>query len=228
MSWLFSRGLAEDYLARMNSGSTQCALPSWMTTVGGFLCKDRTRGIYPDSQSGVTFEHLTAPAGEELLTSYLADSRVRHLAPLLEVETLPPICGRKCAASYPRLHRPMCLPRTSPPAPSTKPAKTSPKWVTPSKSLPFPRKTWVQTTSGPDFGYLHTPTTKANYAAPSMQKWPACRNFVAAFGKPSPNNHEWLMGWPAGWTDTAALAMGRFQSWRQRLCGALQMLSGEE
>ena len=51
-------------------------------------------------------------------------------------------------------------------------------------------------------GLLHTPTTKANFNAPSMQKWPACRNYVRAFGaqKPTRLQFEFLMGYPPGWT----------------------------
>jgi hypothetical protein len=60
---------------------------------------------------------------------------------------------------------------------------------------------------------LHTPTTKANYCADSMQKWPAAREFRRVFGRPSPAIHEWLMGWPEGWTDTAPLETGKWQQW---------------
>ena len=59
-------------------------------------------------------------------------------------------------------------------------------------------------------------TTKANYAASSMQKWPSCRAFVRAFGRPSPEVHEWLMAWPNGWSATSPLARDRFQSWLQQ------------
>ena len=52
-------------------------------------------------------------------------------------------------------------------------------------------------------GLLHTPTTKANFAAPSMQKWPACRNYVQVFGpqRPTAPQFEFLMGFPQGWTN---------------------------
>ena len=108
---------------------------------------------------------------------------------------------------------------------SNKPLTTSPKWVTKPKCFPFPRKTWVLTTKGADFGFLHTPTTKANYAATSMQKWPVCRNFVAVFGRPDPIVQEWLMGWPEGWSDTKPLETDKFQSWQRRHYGALRMLT---
>jgi hypothetical protein len=51
-------------------------------------------------------------------------------------------------------------------------------------------------------GQLHTPTRKANFVAPSMQKWPSCRRYVAAFGgqRITPEQFEFLMGFPIGWT----------------------------
>ncbi len=51
-------------------------------------------------------------------------------------------------------------------------------------------------------GLLHTPTTKANFTAPSMQKWPSCRRYVEIFGdgKILPEQFEYLMGYPIGWT----------------------------
>lgn len=51
-------------------------------------------------------------------------------------------------------------------------------------------------------GLLHTPTRKANFVAPSMQKWPSCRRYVAAFGgqRITPEQFEFLMGFPIGWT----------------------------
>lgn len=101
---------------------------------------------------------------------------------------------------------------------------TAPRWVTKPRCFPYPRQTWVRTTFGKDFGYLHTPTTKANYAARSMQKWPSARNFVKVFGRPSPAIHEYLMAWPDGWSDTAPLETGKFQSWQQRHYGHLLML----
>ena len=101
---------------------------------------------------------------------------------------------------------------------------TSQRWVTRPTCFPCPRKTWVATTFAQDIGYLHTPTTKANYAAQSMQKHASCREFVRVFGRPSPENQEWLMGLPEGWSDTAPLEMGKFRSWRRLLCGHLRML----
>lgn len=56
-------------------------------------------------------------------------------------------------------------------------------------------------------GPLHTPTRKANFIAPSMQKWPSCRRFVRAFGgqRITPEQFEFLMGFPIGWTSVPPL-----------------------
>jgi hypothetical protein len=52
-------------------------------------------------------------------------------------------------------------------------------------------------------GFVHTPTTKANFLAVSMRKWPACRRYAAAFGERpiTPEQFEFLMGFPIGWTE---------------------------
>lgn len=59
-------------------------------------------------------------------------------------------------------------------------------------------QTWIQRTFGDDFGFVHTPTTMANYAAPSMMKHKGCQNFKMVFEKPTPMNAEYLMGFPLG------------------------------
>lgn len=55
-------------------------------------------------------------------------------------------------------------------------------------------------------GFVHTPTTKANFLCSSMQKWPGCRRYVAAFGglRITPEQFEFLMGFPIGWSDLSA------------------------
>lgn len=60
------------------------------------------------------------------------------------------------------------------------------------------QETWIKSMYGEDFGLVHTPTTMANYSAPSMMKHQGCRNFKEVFGKPTPANAEYLMGFPLG------------------------------
>ena len=82
--------------------------------------------------------------------------------------------------------------------------------------FPLERQTWVLTILGEGGGYLHTPTTKANWSAKSMQKHKCCQNSVQVFGKPTPENQEWMMGWPIGWTDLEPLETDKFQLWLQQ------------
>ena len=224
MSWHFSRALVAGYSAHISSDYAQYALSSEMSTVDLFSPSDKTMGIFQHSRFGMTFAHLPEEGGEELLTSYLAGSHVsRFLAPQEGVK-LQQTFGLRCAGWYPSVSRPTCSPRTSPvPLLSAQP-KIAPRWATKPKCFPLARQTWVQTTFGRDIGYLHTPTTKANYAATSMQKWRVARNFTRVFGRPTPGIQEWLMGWPEGWSDTKPLAMGKYQSWLRRLCGHWQIL----
>ena len=58
--------------------------------------------------------------------------------------------------------------------------------------------TWIEQTFGENVGLVHTPTTMANYSAPSMMKHQGCRNFKEIFGSPAPKNAEYLMGFPLG------------------------------
>lgn len=225
MSWHFSRGLVEDFLEHISLASEQFALSSEMRTASLFLSSDKTKECFTGSLYGMTCVHLPEAGGEELLTSYLADSRVRRLAPLRVAEITPKTYGQIIAASYPRLNRPMCSPRMSPPRLSRQQPTTLPTWATKPKSFPCPRLTWVRTTFGSDSGFLHTPTTKANYSAQSMQKWPACREFVRVFGKPSPQNQEWMMGYPDGWTDTKPVETAKYRSWLARHYGHLRTLN---
>lgn len=73
--------------------------------------------------------------------------------------------------------------------------------------------TWIKRNYGEEFGYVHTPTTMANYSAPSMMKHLGCRNFVEVFGRPTPSNAEYLMGMPQGASTTDPLGMDNYNIW---------------
>jgi hypothetical protein len=64
-------------------------------------------------------------------------------------------------------------------------------------NIKFQQEASEQTMKETVGGYVHTPTTKANFMAKSMQKWPGCRRFVKAFGpgKITPEHYEYLMGY---------------------------------
>ena len=58
--------------------------------------------------------------------------------------------------------------------------------------------TWIKKTYGENFGYVHTPTTMANYSCPSMMKHNGCKNYNYIFGRPISKDAEYLMGFPPG------------------------------
>lgn len=73
--------------------------------------------------------------------------------------------------------------------------------------------TWIRKTFGKDFGLVHTPTTMANYSAPSMMKHQGCRNFKEVFGKPTPDNAEYLMGFPLGASSEHPMSQSNIKTW---------------
>ena len=75
------------------------------------------------------------------------------------------------------------------------------------------KETWIQHQYGRDFGLLHTPTTMANYSAPSMMKHQGCRNFKTVFGRPTPDNAEWLMAFPPGASSIEPMPFDNFEHW---------------
>lgn len=213
MSWLFSRALVEAFSEATCSDGARSALSSGSPTPRAFLSPDRTTAFSRPSRFGMTFGPLTDALGAELLTWFLAASRAKRSAAQPEALTRRKTFGRKCGESWQMSLPGVSLPRTWRQGQSIRRRTTSRRWATKPVHYPCPRQTWVLITKGRDFGYLHTPTATANYSAPSMQKWPCARRYRQVFGKPSPTNHEWLMGWPIGWTDLRPLEMDRFHSW---------------
>lgn len=216
MSWLFSRALVVGYL-RQNSSDGEQSVPLNTPLIPPAYCAhDKMTDFSHLSQSGMTFARLTEERGTELLTSYLAVFRAKHFQLRHEEPTFhPKISGLRCEGLFGKSDQDSCLPKTS--------QKPQLKWQpaiywqtdTTQNILSSVLPTWVRIIFGIGFGYLHTPTCTANFAAPSMQKHKSCRNFVTVFGKPSPTNFEFLMGWPIGWTDLKPLAMDKYQLWQQ-------------
>ena len=216
MSWLFSQALVAEYLADTCSDGAPSAPSNGNPTQLAFLPPDRMTAFSRLSRFGMTFKPLTDDRGAALLTSYLAAFHVKPIPAQLREKMLQMISGRKCYGSWQMSLPGTFLPKTCKDAQSTARRTISKRWVTKQGLSRFQRQTWVLTTFGKGIGYLHTPTVTANYTSPSMQKWPSCRAFVAVFGKPSPTNHEWMMGWPPGWTELRRLEMDKYQSWLQQ------------
>lgn len=90
-------------------------------------------------------------------------------------------------------------------------AETLPESVIRIKPAPLMLPRWVRRILGSDIGVLHTPTTKANQCARSMQKWPSCRRLTAVFGRLTPDIQDWMMGIPCGLSDTGRLETDKCQ-----------------
>tara|TARA_Y100000114_G_C11586680_1_gene243729 strand:- start:12 stop:518 length:507 start_codon:yes stop_codon:yes gene_type:complete len=159
---------------------------------------------------------LTADHGEALLTSFRAAFRAKPTVTPLEADIQREDCGQKCLELFQKYAQDTLFPKTRAKMQSSKLKQTLPPPVTLPRESNYQRPSWVLRILGTDGGWLPTPTTKANWAAKSMQKWKGSRNAVMVFGKPTPENHEWLMGWPIGWTDLNALETGKFHQWQQQ------------
>jgi hypothetical protein len=72
MSFIYSRALVEAYSRANPSDTDACALLSGSPTPPLFLPSDKTTAFSRLSRFGMTFGHLTADRGEELLTWWLA------------------------------------------------------------------------------------------------------------------------------------------------------------
>ena len=216
MSWHFSRALVEEYSQAVSSETVLYALSNEMSTVQRFSFNGKTNEPYNRSQYGTIFARLTEDRGVELWTWFLEDFLAKRLVQQQEEEILlTKTYGERCIGLSERYALKQSLLKMYPKKPYYKHRTICWNSAITVDISDFQRKTWVQTTLGEDFGYLHTPTTIANFASPSMQKHKGCRNFVTVFGKPAPWNFEYLMGWPIGWTDLKPLETGKYPLWRQ-------------
>ena len=204
-----------------NASARTCAgfrLSNEMSTVDVFSCDGSAMGIRQRSRYGMTFTHLKVESGRELLTSYLADSRVRHFPQLHAGEKPQLTCGLKCDGSLGKLNRPMCSPRTSQRPLLNKLQAIAPKWAIKPKCFPYQRQTGRRPRA-----------TKVLFTCIRRRQKPTMQHHQCKSGghveisgaslQPTPENQEWLMAWPIGWSDTKPLAMDKFQRWQQQLCG---------
>lgn len=215
MSWHYLLGQEGVYLQADSLDGTPYVLSKLMSTANVFCCRDSATECYSDSQSGTIYGHLTDAHGAVTSMSLAGASPAKHSAVLRMAKTRQKICGQKCSELSEKYYQHTSSPKMSAKTRSLKHKRTLKKLDLSHVVAEYRRKTWVVTTYGQDIGYLPTPTTKANWAADSMQKWPSSRLAVKIFGRPSPETNEWLMGWPIGWTDLRPLGMDKFQRWQR-------------
>ena len=96
MSWLYSRGLVEEFSEGISLDGAQSALWNGTPTQPPSWCNDRTMAACRLSRSGTTFRPLTDDLGEAVLMSFLEAFPVRTSAPLekeQESTERDPVCG---------------------------------------------------------------------------------------------------------------------------------------
>ncbi len=78
-------------------------------------------------------------------------------------------------------------------------------------------QTWIKGKYGVEKGFVHTPTTMANYSCKSMMKHQGCRNYNEIFGRPRPSDAEYLMGFPIGASILDNNGKDNYESWIERV-----------
>ena len=127
---------------------------------------------------------------------------------------MPQTFGRTCSGSSGVSARCMCLRRTSRGTQSSARLPTFAGLGMGRVLASFRPEHLELRTSDRDGGYVATPTATANQWSPSMKKHPGCSALAKMFGPGMKcGAFEFLMGWPAGWTDLGPLEMVKFQSW---------------
>lgn len=213
MSWHFSQALAADYWQANCSTGAPSARLRLMSTQEAYCIPAKMTGRFVPSQFGTTLEPSTAQHGAAVVMWYQAAFPAKPIPQRLEAVLRRMTYGRKCGESWQRQLPGTYLPKTRRDSRSITPQTTSKRWATKPDVSPSVHLMWAPFIFDDDTGYVHTPTTKANYRAPSMQKWASCRLFMEILGNPTPAIHEWLMGWPIGWTDLKPLETDKFQLW---------------
>jgi len=116
MSWLFSQALVEEYSAGTSLAGQPFAQLNVMPTPHKFWRNDKMMESSDHSRFGLTSQVLTDDHGTELLTSFLAVSRVRisaQRAEALESKANGQVFGSTCSASFARYAQKECSWKTA-------------------------------------------------------------------------------------------------------------------
>jgi len=160
MTWLFSRALVEAFLPITSSATEPCAQLSVMPTPRSFWRNGKTMDYSRLSRFGLTCAPLTAPAGEALLTAFLAAFPARTLAspaPVLGLKVSGPASGSNSLASFARWSPSQCAWRTAQCSllgDSAEFLETFPRWGSMRSGVLFQRPTLAPGMSVSGFGSL--------------------------------------------------------------------------
>lgn len=231
MSWHCSQALVAEFSGECYSGGGRSAPSKSNHTAGAFSCSDRMTDVFRRSLSGTMYERSTGTRGADSSMSSAEDSPVKMLRSVVAPRTGSKAnalgFGWKWPESYARWDRDSCSWRTRQCSLLEGLDEFSATWrrwglmrggecsalapLVPHihgngcSLLPTPlasqgKRGWGLSRSG---RRRHGPAVTENvFADIDAHGW-----------RLEPTAHEWLMGWPIGWTDSRPLAMDRFQLW---------------
>ena len=232
MSWLFSQALVEEFSAATCSDGVPSAQLSVMPTPHKFWRNDKTMEPSQLSRFGLTCAVLTADHGEDLLTWFRADSRVRTypLPGMVPASTVVvPGYGAKwleSSARYDldssswRTHR--CLWDEDLPWSSV----TLPSWGMARDGFVYRHPTAERPINVTVSGLWPTLTASIGTKCGGRHKGKAdtLSSFLAEIegletsstSLVNPLWAEWFMGFPSGWSDLKPLEMRKFHEWQRQ------------
>ena len=221
MSWLYSRVLAEEYLADTSLDGEQSVQSNGSNTQLAYCAQDKMMGFSRLSRFGMTFKPLMEDLGEELLMSYLAGFHART-SQSQETETdlteSEAECGEKWQGLLARYDQDMHLWRTvqcSLLEDLNESLQTLPQWGMTVGGELYLLPTLVQTIDAKESGFTHvwgTPKAQDSRHALRDRGKGNLGEQVSGLhngGKLNPTWTEWLMGWPLEWTDLKPLEMDK-------------------
>jgi hypothetical protein len=217
MSWHFSRALVEASSAGTCSDGEQSAPSSSTSTRETFSLRVRTMDSCRRSRSGMTSAPLTAAHGEAVLTWCLGDSLARTSAPRAREpgsKANAPASGPKWPGSFVMYDHDSSSWKTaqcSLLAGLDVYSETWPRWGSMRSGACWERSTSAPRIDATASGSLPTLTKNGLDGGAGSRAHPGYRR-----GPTSLILAEWMMGWPAGWTDCQPLETARFHEWQRQ------------
>ena len=235
MSWLYSQALVVEYSVGICSAGAQCAPLNLTPTQQAYCSQDKMTEFSRLSRFGMMFAPLMDDRGEELLMSFLEDSRAKTFHPL---ESEKELTARE--VDYGKTWQ-GSLAKYDQDSHSWKTAQCSlfggletysetwPRW-----GLMLNGECWAvmmleATTNENESGLWPTPRACNPGSRPNGKGGRVLAEEVAiaegmkkrgepgsAAGLISPEWVELLMGWPLGWTDLQPLAMDKFREYERQ------------
>ncbi len=228
MSWLFSQALVEEYSAGECSDGEPSAQLNVMPTAHPFWRRGKTMDASDLSRSGLTCAALTADRGEELLTLFREDSRVRTLVQQekeLELRERGPACGKSSLGSFAKFNPATSGWKTAQPCLLGDSESFSPTWPRSGSmrnGVCLERTPLDFLTNANECGYsLPTPSGVnggKNHTMGRVDEWGGSSNPLRGTVLGSmclPEFEEMMMGWPLGWTELTPYETAKFQEWLQ-------------